>query len=546
MIAVLGESHSSVIEFSNVTESAGLNGFRLVCGSPEKNYIIETVAGGAAFLDYNNDGWLDIYLVNGSKLEEMRSGRLGHHNRLYRNQGDGTFEDVTASSGTGDQGWGMGVSAADVDGDGWVDIYVTNYGPNVFLLNNGDETFRAVDRGLADDGFSTGAAFADVDRDGDLDLYVANYVEFDIWRLPPPPGSNRLCKFRGLDVMCGPLGLRAEPDRFYRQEESGVFVEATSAAQMVQGPSYGLGVVWGDYNNDGWPDLYVANDSRTNLLFVNRGDGTFSEDGLMSGLAVSGRGGDQAGMGVDAGDYNNDGWLDLYVTNFSHDHNTLYVNQRDGSFSDMTVAHSLSEPTYSYLGWGTSFVDFDNDGWLDIFVANGHVYPQAEKLDRATRYRQPAQCFLNQRGMNFVEVAQTADLTPPVLARGAAFGDYDNDGDIDVLMNCMEGPPVLLKNVTTNKNHWVQFLLRGSQKNLNAVGARVELKTPGRILVREVKSGNSYLSQSDFRIHFGLGPSAEITKVNVRWPDGSYESFEGVRADHRWSLKRGTGKAALR
>ena len=531
------------MKFVDVTKDAGLSGFRLVSGSPTKDYIIESLSAGVALLDIDNDGWLDVYLINGSTLENTRAGRPGPPNRLYRNRGDGTFEDVTEKSGAGIRGWGMGVCAADVDGDGWLDIYATNDGANALLLNNGDRTFRVSDKATADPGLSTGAGFADFDRDGDLDLYVAHYVEFDPAKLPPPPGGSILCKFRGLDVFCGPRGLTPEPDRFYRQEGNGLFTDATRAVGIARDSYYGLGVVWGDYNNDGWPDLYVANDSTPNVLFLNRQNGTFSEEGVAAGVAFSADGREQAGMGVDSGDYNNDGWLDLYVTNFSHDYNRLNLNLRNGFFEDVSAATGHAQTSFSYLGWGTGFMDFNNDGWLDIFVANGHVYPQVDQSDTGTRYRQRPQLFLNQTGKRFAEIGGAAGLRAEGLGRGVAFGDYDNDGDIDILINNQDGPPTLLRNDNGTRNHWVQLQLIGDGKNRNAIGARVEIQSAQGTQIREVKSGSSYLSQNDLRVHFGLGVHPEIGAVGVRWPDGKQERFTGVKADRFWVLKKGSGRA---
>ena len=540
--ASISESSSPAMFFVDVTKSAGLSDFRMVCGSPAKDYIVESMTGGAAFLDFDNDGWLDIYLVNGSVLEDARAGRPGRPSKLYRNRGDGTFEDVTERTGAANRGWGMGICAADINGDGWIDIYLTNYGPSVLLLNNAG-TFRAADKGVSQSGWSAGAAFGDPDRDGDLDLYVAKYLEFDLAKLPPPPGGNALCKYRGLDVQCGPRGLKPQPDVFYRQEENGVFVDGTRAAGIGEDTYYGLGVVWGDYNNDSWLDLYVANDSTPNLLFINRKNGTFSEEGIIAGVALSADGREQAGMGVDSGDYNNDGWLDLYVTHFSHDYYTLYRNLKNGFFSDVSAATGHGQATFPYLGWGTGFVDFNNDGWLDIFAANGHVYPQMQEANTGTSYRQRSQVFLNVGGKTFRDIGVAAGLTAEALSRGVAFGDYDNDGDVDVLVNNMEGPPALLRNDSGNENHWVQLHLIGTGKNQNAIGARVQIEGSGGTQIREIKSGGSYLSQNDLRAHFGLGGGTEIKEVKVRWPDGSLEVFSGVRADQCWVLRKGSGRA---
>ncbi|MBI4482503.1 MAG: CRTAC1 family protein [Acidobacteria bacterium] len=522
-------------QFVDVAHRAGLH-FRHSGGYPEKRYVMEETSGGVAFLDYDNDGWLDVYLVNGFAPESYKSGK-GLPNKLFRNKGDGTFEDVTAVAGVGDTGWGMGVCVGDYDNDGWIDLYVTNLGPNVLYRNNRNGTFTDVTTkaGVGDPRFSLGAAFADYDRDGDLDLFVANYVEVDLKNLPAP-GSSKFCLYRGIQVACGPRGLKGAGDSLYRNNGDGTFSDVSRVAGVADPPGYyGMGVVWGDYDEDGDPDLYVANDSTPNYLYKNNGDGTFNEIGLLSGVAVNEDGREQASMGVDFGDYDGDGRLDIYVTNFADDTNTLYRNLGNDFFADTTFQAGLGEPTWRYLGWGTKFFDYDQDGRPDLFIANGHVFPQVDSYELGTRYRQRNQLFRNVDGKRFDEVSAKAGpgLAVENSSRGAAFGDFDNDGDVDIVINNMDDTPTLLRNDGGNQQSWILVRLVGNPargSNRNAVGARVRVEAGTLSLLEEVKSGASYISQNDFRLHFGLGTHDRVRKLHVRWPSGRVQTFDDVEA----------------
>ncbi len=528
-------AHAADLRFTDVTAAARIE-FKHRSGGSDKKFIHETISGGLVFLDYDNDGRLDLYLVNGSTLEAVAGQEPAPRNALFRNRGDGSFEDVTEKAGVGGSGaWGMGACAADYDNDGDTDLYVTNYfGPNILYRNNGNGSFSQATAGarLAGGKWSTGCAFADYDRDGYLDLFVAGYVEVDPKRLPQP-GENKYCQYRGVPVMCGPRGLKGAPDFLFRNNGDGTFSDVSRQAGVADEKGYyGLGVVWGDYNNDGWPDLYVANDSTPNYLYKNKGDGSFEEMGLMSGTALSGDGREQAGMGVDFGDYDGDGRLDIYVTNFSDDSNTLYRNEGEDNFADVTYQAGHGESTWSYLGWGTGMVDLDNDGDLEIFVANGHVYPQVDEHSLNTSYRQRRLVFENLGG-KFKEIGGElggvfAEKHP---SRGAAFGDYDNDGDLDIALSNMDEGPTLLRNDSGHGNNWLSIKLIGTRSNRDAVGARVRVKFGDRGSIAEVKAGSSYLSQNDLRLHFGLGKSAVVELVEVLWPSGARQTLEQVKAN---------------
>ncbi|HID11639.1 MAG TPA: CRTAC1 family protein [Candidatus Latescibacteria bacterium] len=506
-------------------------------------YIVEAKGGGAAvFLDYDNDGWMDIYIVNGSKLEGFPPGREPR-NVLYRNNGDGTFTDVTEEAGVGDTRWGMGCTAVDYDNDGDTDIYVANFGPNVLYRNNGDGTFTDVteEAGVGDPKWSTGTAWGDYDGDGDLDLYVANYVDFDVDHLEKYRSRNI---WHGIEVMAGPRGLEGAEDVFYRNNGDGTFTEVTAEAGLVDRlKGYGFTVLFADYDNDGDLDIYVANDSVPNYLYRNNGDGTFTEVGLETGVAYSEDGREQAGMGAVFGDYDNDGWLDIFVTNFSDDNNTLYRNEGDGFFTDVTFQTGLGGPSLPFVSWGTEFLDYDNDGWKDIFVATGHVYPQVDLYDFGTTYKERNLLFHNNGDGAFTEVTGQAGPGMQVekVSRGAAFGDYDNDGDIDVLVLNMGDMPTLLRNEGGNRNHWIKFRTVGTRSNRDGIGARIWVTAGGLTQMREVYMGSSFLCGNDIRVHFGLGRNTKVDLVRVRWPSGLVEEFRGLKANKLYILKEGEG-----
>ncbi len=511
------------VRFTDVTTACGLD-FRMYSGGRVKNYIIEAKGGGGAFLDYDDDGWLDIYLVNGSRLEGYPDSATAPTNALYRNMGDGTFENYTRTAGVGDAGWGMGCAAADYDQDGDLDLYVTNYGPNVLYRNEGNGQFRDVGQAAGVDlsGWSTGATFGDYDGDGDPDLYVAQYLHFAPERVPPRGGM-----WKGVLVFAGPLGLPGAQDVLYRNEGNGQFHDVTRQAKAGQfEPTYGLSALFCDYDQDGDPDLYVANDSAPNFLYRNEGNGQFRDVGMEAGAALSAEGGAQAGMGIAYGDYDGDGDGDLLVTHFEDDYNTLYGNQGDGRFSVVSAAAGLAEPSLPHLSFGTFFFDYDNDQDQDLFVANGHVYPQIRHL-APNGYAEPNQLFANQGSAGAYRFAEVAagDVSRPAVSRGAAKGDYDNDGDVDLLVFNLDEPPQLLRNDGGNQRNWLSLRVVGG------LGAKVAIASGGVEQTTEIVSGGSFLAHSDGRIHFGLGFNQTADWIEIRWPSGRVQRLEDVAAN---------------
>jgi hypothetical protein len=532
------------VQFTDVTKPAGL-AFNHAFSSEQK-YIVESMSGGAAFFDYNNDGLPDIYLINSPTVDMALKGGKARC-ALYRNNGDGTFTDVTDKAGVGYPGWGMGVCAGDYDNDGYVDLYVTCFGPNVLYHNNGDGTFANVTEkaGVGDPRWSTGAAFADYDNDGYLDLVVVNYVDVTLEKLPEF-GKDKNCEYRGIKVQCGPRGLPGAGDRLYHNNRDGTFTDVTKAAG-VSDPrgDYGLGVIWTDYNDDGLVDLYVANDSVPNFLYKNNGNGTFTEVGFAAGVAVNEDGIEQAGMGVTVGDYDHDGRFDIFVTNFSEDYNTLYRNLGKGLFSDASHASRTAISSYPYLAWGTKFFDYDNDGWVDLLVVNGHVYPQVDAAGMNS-YRQRKLLYHNERDGTFTEVAEQAGraLMEKRASRGAAFGDFDNDGDVDTIINDIEGPPMLLRNDGGNRNHSILIRPIGTKSNRDGIGARVKVVAGTLVQIDEVRSGGSYLSHHDLQLHFGLGNLEKVDMIEIRWPSGLVEKIADIKADQAVVVKEGKGSIA--
>jgi len=520
-------SRPTGFRFVDATGAAGVHIVN-VSGERSKDYVVESLGSGACWFDYDADGDPDLFVPNGTRRPDAPAPSRAS-DALFRNEGKGRFTDVTAAAGLTDGAWSIGCAAADVDADGWIDLYVTQFGPSRLHRNRGDGTFEeiAARAGVGGAGMNTGAAFADADADGDLDLYVSRYVALD-WRT----ARKRGCGFRGLQVYCGPVGLPAEPDVFYRNRGDGTFEDATREAGFADAPpGYGLGLLWGDFDNDGDPDLWVANDSTPNYLFVNSG-GRFEESGTESGVAFNGEGREQAGMGVDAGDYDNDGWFDLFITNFSHDYSTLYHNERDRTFRDVSAPTGLAAPTMRTLGWGTRFADFDNDGRRDLFLANGHVFPETDQTDIGTSYAQTNQLFLNGEGRTFIERTAEAGLgdLPQRSWRGAAFADYDSDGDTDVFLVAIDAPAVLLRNDGGSRASWVGFDLHGRAPNRQAIGARVSI-TAGRLRqMDEVRSGGSYVGQNELRLLFGLGEAARVEVVEVRWPSGTRQVLSDLPA----------------
>ena len=534
--------------FVDVAEQVGVTLMNLG-GETTTDYIIQSTGNGAGFFDYDNDGDPDVVIVNGSTLENYPDGG-DPVAALYENR-DGLFTDVTQQAGLNASGWGQGVCVADYDNDGHRDFYLTTYGRNLLYRNNGDGTFQetGAEVGVADPRWSTNCAFGDYDRDGYVDLYVANYVRFDEGVVPRRGEIDTpTCLYMGAPVLCGPRGLDGEPDRLYRNNGDGTFSDVTAAAR-IEGPGqYGLGVVFSDFDNDGWPDIYVANDSVPNLLFRNSRNGSFEEMGLISGTALSQTGDAQAGMGLAVGDYDGNGLFDIFVTNFALDTNTLYQNVGDMFFFDMTAQSGASQASHPYLGWGTGFADLDNDGWLDLFVTNGHIYPSVDDLDGGMRYLQPKQIYHNLGDGTFGEIAGAlqGDLLTAKSSRGTAFGDYDNDGDIDVIAINLNDRPSLYRNEGGNLGHWIGFRLVGDSSNRDAIGARVEIDVGPRTQVAEVRSGGSYLSHNDLRVHFGLGEAERVEAIRVRWPNGNTEALDGIDAGRYVTIREGAGRVDIR
>jgi hypothetical protein len=536
------------VVFEDVTKVAGLEVFHHRSGTAEKPTIIEAPGSGVALLDYDNDGWLDVYLLNGSTFDAERGRVPAPHAMLFHNNHDGTFTDVTAKAGVANERWGFGVAVGDYDNDGWPDIYVANYGKNRLYHNNHDGTFTDVAEkaGVALGGWSAGPTWGDYDRDGLLDLFVPGYAKFDLDR-PPVAGRNSIpegsCQFRGLPVFCGPRGLPGEGDHLFHNNGDGTFTDVSLKAGVSDPHGYyGFASVFVDIDDGGWVDLAVANDSVPNYLYRNRHDGTFEDVSYLSGFALSGEGREQASMGIAIGDYNRNGKVSFYVTSFSDDYNTLYRNEGDGSFSDMTYQARLSAPTIPFLGWGTGFLDFDNDGFLDIFVANGHVYPTVDRQDWGTTYAQRPQLFRNLDGAHFQEVppASGSGLARVIQARGAAFGDLFNDGHTDVIINNIDSTPTLLRNVVQNGNHWITFKLVGGPKSpRDAIGAKVFLTVGGVRQRADVLSGGSYGSSSDQRVHFGLGSATKVGKVEIHWPSGMKEEAATIAVDRIYTVVEG-------
>ena len=521
----------------NVTRESGLEGFTNVQGSLQKGHIIETMGGGVAFFDYNRDGNLDLLLVRGSNVEQFMRGGSPVCS-LYRGNGRGRFENVTEAAKIESRGWGMGVVIGDTDNDGWEDIFVTGYGSNVLLHNQGDGTFRDIthESGLDSSKWSVGASFADFDRDGDLDLYVANYLTYNLNRLPKQGAG---CTYRGFDTFCGPRGLPGERDSLYFNDGKGHFQDVTNSKGIDADSLYGMGVVAADYDSDGWPDIFVANDLTANLLYHNRGKGEFEEVGVLAGVAFDENGVEEGSMGGDFGDFNNDGALDLYYTNSSYQTNQLAVNLNNGNFSLKSYALGHGETTWLYVGWGTFFADLDNDGWEEIFVANGHLYAEADRFDMGLKYKQRPLLFQNQLGKKFFDVKGSwgSALETPGLGRGAAYGDYDNDGDLDVVINNLDGPPTLLRNDGGNRRSWLIVKCEGSVSNRSAIGTRLILRDGAAQQLREIKAGSSYASHCDSRAHFGLGTRSEIPELNVVWPSGKTQKLSNVKTNQVLQLK---------
>ncbi len=536
--------------FIDITHAAGLDIFHHRSGTPEKRTILETPGSGVALLDYDTDGWLDIYLLNGSTFPGLKGKEAPPRAMLLHNNHDGTFTDVTEKAGVANERWGFGVAVGDYDNDGWPDIYVSNFGKNRLYHNNHDGTFTDVAEkaGVTLGGWSTGATWGDYDHDGFLDLFVPGYAKFDPDH-PPVSGKGGLppgfCNFRGIDVMCGPRGLPGEGDHLFHNNGDGTFTDVSVKAGVSDPKDYyGFASVFVDVDDDGWLDLAVANDSVPKYLYRNKHDGTFEDVSYISGFALNDEGREQASMGIAVGDYNRDGKVDFYTTNFSDDYNTLYRNDGDGNFSDVSARAGIAAVTLPFLGWGTGFLDYDNDGLLDIFVANGHVYPGVDLQDWGTTWAQRPLLLRNLDGSKFQEVlaATGSGLAVVVSARGAAFGDLFNDGHIDVVLNNIDSKPTLLRNVVKNSNHWITLKLLGGPKSpRDAIGAKVFVTT-GSVRQRgDIFSGGSYASSSDQRLHFGLGAAVKVDRVEIHWPSGAKEEITIPAVDRLFTVKEGKG-----
>ena len=512
--------------------------------APEKKYILESMSGGVLLLDYDRDGWLDIYFPNAPTVEmELKNQKSS--SALYHNNHDGTFTDVSKKAGVEFPGFAMGGAVGDYNNDGWPDIYVACFGANVLYRNNGDGTFTDVAKsaGVADTRWSAGAAFGDYDGDGYLDLLVSNYVDFNLNDLPGF-GSMPTCKYRGIDVQCGPRGLKGAGDALFHNNGDGTFTDVSKALGFDDPMGYyGMQVIWSDLGNTGRLDAYVANDSTPNFLYKNEGKGKFREIGLESGTAVSGDGSEQGSMGVAVGDYLHSGRFSIFVTNFAGEYNTLYRNDGEYNFTDASFTAKVAQVSRPWVGWGTGFFDIDNDSWLDLLVVNGHVYPQVNEFLSGAKYRQPKLLHINRGDGTFCDASSQAGkaLTELRASRGAAFGDLDNDGHIDVVVGDLDGAPSILHNDGGDGNHWITLELAATDGSPLAIGALVKITAGNVIQTEEVRSGGSYLSQNDLRIHFGLGKAAKVDSIEIRWPSGKADIIKDVAADKFYSVLQGTG-----
>lgn len=533
---------SPVPLFKEIAQEAGLTVSHI--STEDKRYIVESMSGGVGLFDCDNDGRLDIAIVNGSTIENFRRGG-DPMVTLYHQEADGTFKDITTDAGLTRRGWGMGVAVADYDNDGNLDLYVTGYGGNALYRNLGGCKFEDVTQkaGVRGGGFSTGAAWSDYDRDGHVDLFVSRYVHVDLEHLPEF-GGNKDCRYQGVSVQCGPRGLDGEGDLLFHNRGDGTFEEVAKKAGVQDAKGYnGLGVIWADYDNDGWPDLFVANDATPNYLYRNNHNGTFSDTALMNGVALNSEGLEMGSMGVDFGDYDHSGRLSVFATEFAEQPNFFAKNLGAKGFDDVSWSSKTGQSSFPYVGWGTGFFDMDNDGWLDIFVANGHVYPQADTVTSGAKFRQRVLLYRNRRDGTFDEVAKEAGLAslPLHSSRGAAFGDIFNTGNIDVIVLNIGEPPSLLRNTNDDGYHRVLFQLVGTKSNRAAIGARVTIRAGGMQQFSEVRGGGSYLSQNDLRLHFGLAESVKIDAMEIRWPSGLIEKLENLAADVMYTIVEGLG-----
>jgi enediyne biosynthesis protein E4 len=538
------------VTFLDVAKESGLNAKTFYGGEHKNKYLLETTGCGVAFYDYDNDGWLDIFLVNGWRLEGFPKGQepVSH---LFKNNRDGTFTDVTLAAGVAHSGWGQGCCVGDYDNDGYEDLFVAYFGKNVFYHNNGNGTFTDITEkaGVATNGkrWNSGCAFVDYDRDGKLDLFVANYIDMDLATAPVPESGP--CLYKGVMVACGPPGLIGGKNILFHNNGDGTFSDVSESSGILgANGTYGLGVLTGDFDNDGWPDIYVANDSTASALYQNKKNGKFSDIAMEAGCALSADGKPQAGMGVSAADYDMDGNLDIVKTNFAGDTPSLYHNLGGATFEDATFPAGLGKHT-QYLGWGCGFFDCDNDGWPDILLCNGHVYPEVEQLTTEAGYAQRKLLYKNLRNGKFEDVSLNAGagISAPTASRGCAFGDFDNDGDLDFVVNCVNAPPQLIRCDSSTKNNWIKIRTIGTKSNRSGIGARITCVTriPGQekahSQIDEVRSGGGYYSQNDLRIHFGIGDAQKVDLLEIRWPSGQTDSLKDLKANQLYYVTEGKG-----
>jgi len=552
---------TGAVVFQDVTKQAGLSGWVHKMGVPEKKFIVETNGSGVCLIDYNNDGWLDIYLVNGATFDALDGKEQMPHAALFRNNHDGTFTDVSAQAGVENDRWGYGCSVADYDNDGWPDLYVGNYGKNRLYHNNHDGTFTDVAEkaGVALGNWSPGSAWGDFDGDGLLDLYVSGYVHLDRDNLPIA-GTKAVgyaqCQYRGAAVNCGPRGLEGEPDHLFRNKGDGTFTDVTVKAGVEDKDKYyGFTSIFVSLKGNGKPDLVVGNDSEPNFLYINKGDGTFDDQSYVSGFALNKDGREIASMGIAAGDYENNGLMDFFVSDFGDDYKVLYHNDGDASFSDVSYKAGIAQTTIPFVGWGDGFLDYDNDGWLDLFMVNGHVYPEVDQHDWGTTFAERPLLFHNipevkgnGRKFEYVPPVKGTGLADLIPARGAAFGDLFNDGKIDVIVNPVDGPPVLLRNVNPDHHHWVELNLvggvnpaSGNRSPRDATCATVYLTANGMRMRQDVLASGSYISANDRRLHFGLGDATDAGSAEIHWPSGAKETVKIPAEDRIFTITEGQG-----